>query len=391
MAKLFDISTEQYETYEDKKKRKWMIFIVAVIILAGIGLLIVLTHFFGNQCYLDYEVQNEVERKDSNNGKYCFFNNNIIKYSRSGVSAINNKGEILWNGGYEMSQPQVDTCGEFAVVADVTGKQIYVYNGEDEGVSIETTLPIVRVKVAAQGVVAALLQDSESNVLNIYNPYSSADKLLVEIPTNVSEEGYPLDFDISPDGNSLAMSFMVVNGRDVENRVSFYNFTEVGQDKNTMVGGKSFGEKMISYIEFVEEDAVAVFHESGYSLFRGMKQPEVAVEKTFDGKIHSMVCDESHVAVVENMDEKKKLSLFQWKGKLELEREISFSYADMQLCQNEIIFTSTHDCHILRTNGTEKFIKEFENEIEAVFPTGSDNVYTLIDSTKIQKIKLIRG
>ena len=65
---------------------------------------------------------------------------------------------------------------------------------------LTTSLPIVRAKVARQGVVAILLQDKDSNVLNIYNPYSNAESLLVEIPTNVSEEGYPLDFDISPDG-----------------------------------------------------------------------------------------------------------------------------------------------------------------------------------------------
>lgn len=61
-----------------------------------------------------------------------------------------------------------------------------------KAVTVETSLPIVRAKVARQGVVAILLQDKDSNVLNIYNPYSNAESLLVEIANNVSEEGYRL-------------------------------------------------------------------------------------------------------------------------------------------------------------------------------------------------------
>jgi hypothetical protein len=91
-----------------------------------------------------------------------YYNGNILKYSRSGISEIDNEGKSLWNGGYEMKQPQVDTCGDYVLVADVTGKQFYVYNGEDEGTSIETSLPIVSAKVARQGVVAVLLQDTDS-------------------------------------------------------------------------------------------------------------------------------------------------------------------------------------------------------------------------------------
>lgn len=76
----------------------------------------------------------------------------------------------------------------------------------------------------------------------------------MEIPTNVAEEGYPIDFDVSPDGKSVVTSHLVVAGNNIDNKVSFYNFTEVGQDKNTLVGGKSFGEEMVAKIEFVDDD-----------------------------------------------------------------------------------------------------------------------------------------
>ena len=220
-----------------KNKQKWIVGLVILGLMFVAGGFGVASYLYGNRCYRGYEVKNKVNRGDSNNVNYRYHNGNILKYSRGGISEINNEGKSLWNGGYEMKQPQVDVCGDYVSVADVSGKQCYIYNGKDEGVTVETSLPIVRAKVARQGVVAILLQDKDSNVLNIYNPYSNAESLLVEIPTNVSEEGYPLDFDISPDGKSVVTSYMIAGSSDFETKVSFYNFTEVGQDKNTLVGG----------------------------------------------------------------------------------------------------------------------------------------------------------
>lgn len=373
------------------KRQKIMIGIVVAVLVAGIAGVSVFTYIYNNRCYDSYTVKSKVERSDSNNVSYEYFNGNILKYSRSGVSVIDNGGKSLWNGGYEMKQPQVDTCGEYVVVAEVNGKQFFIYNGEDEGTRIETSLPIVRAKVAKQGVVAVLLQDRDSNVLNIYNPYAAADKLLVEIPTNVAEEGYPLDFDISPDGKSVVTAQMLVAGNNIENKINFYNFSEVGQDKNTLVGGKSFGDEMVAKVQFVDEDEVAIFRERGYTSFVRMKQPEMAVEKNFDVDIKSMAYNEDWMAVVTAKDGKvddQTLILLDGNGREKMRKKISYEYSDMQIYGDEIIFVGNRCCHIMRSNGNDKFHYEFEKEIDAVFPTSGRKEYTLIDNTTIQKISL---
>lgn len=367
-----------------------MIGIVVVLILG----VIIISYIMGRRCFFSYEVKVSTERSDSNNVEYLYFDGNILKFSRSGISEIDNEGKSLWNGGYEMKQPQVDTCGDYVVVADVGGKEVHVYNGEDEGTSFETNLPIVRAKVASQGVVAVLLEDKDSNVLNVYNPYAAADTLLVEIPTNVSEEGYPLDFDISPDGKSVVTSHMVVKGSALENKVSFYNFSEVGQDKNTLVGGKSFGEETIAKIEFLDENRVILFTEKGYVVFGEMRQPEILLEKKFDDEIKSIAYDENVVAVVTEKDgnpKNQKLFLYGSNGNEKMQREIAYEYADMHIYGNEIVFVGNRSCNIVRFNGRDKFKKEFEQEIDAIFPTANQNVYTLIDKTTIQQIVLRKG
>lgn len=392
MAQLHDFEEEYQKQVTNKKKTRNRIIVAAVILVVGISAVMLVSYFFNNRCFNSCKIENEVARSDSNNVNYQYYNGNFVKYSRNGISSVDNEGKSLWNGGFEMKQPQIDICGERVVAADISGKLFYVYDGKDEGTRMETVLPIRSVRVSEQGIVAALLEDSDSNVLNIYNPYSSTDKLLVEIPTNVSEEGYPLDYDISPDGQSIVASYMIVSGTTVENKVSFYNFTEVGQDKNTLVGGKSFGEKTIARIRFMDKDRVAVFYEDGFSVFGKMKQPQIIVEKNFKKQIRSAACGDGYIAVVcGNMakDESQTLHVYTTLGKEILNKNISYEYSDMQIYGDEIIFYSPHHCNVLRMNGNDKWNVDFENEVEWVFPTKNRSIYTLITKDSIQKVQLV--
>ena len=82
---------------------------IAGIFLVGLALLVtglgVFSYIYGNRCFEHYRVESKVERSDSNNVSYQFHNGNILKFSRSGISEIDNSGKSLWNGGYEMKRP----------------------------------------------------------------------------------------------------------------------------------------------------------------------------------------------------------------------------------------------------------------------------------------------
>ncbi len=375
-------------------KRKIYIGIVLgalLLVVAGLG---IFSYFFSNRTFYSYEVESQVERKDSNNVQYVRMGNTILKYSRSGINALDADGKNLWNGGFEMEQPQVDTSGDYVVVADVTGDRFYVYNGEDEGTSIETTLPIVRAKISKNGMVAVLLQDKDSNVLSIYNPYSSSQKLLVEIPTNISEEGYPLDFDISDDGQSVVTSHMAVEGNTVDTHVNFYNFTDVGQDHNTLVGGKNLGETVVSSVEFLDGDTVAIFYGKGFCVYNHMKMPELVFEKNYADVIKGIAYGEGHIGVVtykKETPQKQTLSVYDAKGKEKLQKSISYEFSHMAIDAQEIRFWSNRHCNIVRMNGSEKWNCDLKEEVEEILTTANKEVYTLIDNISIKKVKLTRN
>lgn len=369
------------------KKSPLLVAIISIMLVVVVFAIVVFQ--YSNRCYTGYNVINEVKRNDSNTAQYMNYNGNLLKYSRDGASAMDTAGNVLWNGGYEMERPQVDICGDFVAIADIGGKDFYVYNGSDSGTKMEMPLPIVKIRVAAQGVVAVLMQEEESNVINIYNPYSSADPLLVEIPTNIEDDGYPTDFDISADGNSLVTAFLTITNGVIDNKVSFYNFTDVGQDKNRLVGGKKYGESMISNVSFLTEDKAVVFYQNGFSVFKDMKQPEEVCAKTFTKEIRSVAFHDEAIAVIENQEgDKLPLHIFDSNGHETVQTEINYKYDRLELYDGELIFSSNQNCNIMRINGREKFAFTFDRKIEAFLPSKKNSRYFLVDESKIQQIKL---
>lgn len=376
---------------KNRRKKIILLCLVGAAVLAGITAIVIFSYYYMNRSYSGYDVVSETARTDSNNVTYRSFQDRLLKYSRDGISLVDETGKALWNGGYEMEKPAVDVCGDYVIAADIGAKGFHVYHEKDQGVDLETLLPIGRAKVSADGKAAVLVHDTDSDIINIYDPYHTVEQLEAEIPTNVADDGYPLDFDISPDGNSLVIAYMLVTNGEMENKICFYNFTEVGQDQNTLVGGKSFEQNMISGIDFVAEDEVAVFYENGFSLFANMKKPEPVFEKTFDKEIKSVCHDEENILVVTGKagsTEDQETHLFNFRGKEEMTREIRYEYSEVFMTDQEILFTDEQTCHILRKNGREKFSFDFGKNYDYFFPAAKDNQYYYVDKASIQLVKL---
>ncbi len=381
------------DIYKKEKKKKTLVLgiSIAVAVVICMVLVVIGSYFVVNRSFSGYDVVSQRERKDSNNVNYMSVNDNLLKYSRDGISLLNGQGETLWNGGYEMEKPIVDVCGEYVAVADAGAKVFYVYDGKGQGKSMEMTFPVGRVKVSENGKVAVLLHDGESDLINVYDPFNAVEPLEVEIPTNVEDNGYPLDFDISPQGDSVVVSYLMVKNGAMENQLCFYNFTEVGQDQNTLVGGKNYGNSMIARIEFAGEDNVVIFFENGFTIFSNMKKPEEIFEKKFEEPVKSAHHDDKNIMTVTGTPGNEKgqmLYLFDLQGKQEFAESIDYKYSDVQMTEQEIIFTDAQNCRIIRKNGKVKFSFDFEKKVDYFFPAVKDNHYYLLDETSIQLVKI---
>lgn len=378
-----------------EKQRKRRRIIIIIVVVAAVAAL-VMTGWYVMEAvrmktYTGYRILRQYERQDSNTARYIYYDGDLLKYSNDGASALGEDGNALWNGSYDIKEPLVDVCGRYVAIADMGGKEIYVFNGRDTGTSVTVPYPIADLKIAGQGVVAAILEDETSNVIQLYNPYSQSDKLLAEIPTNISSDGYPLDIALSPDGQSLITTYLSTGGGGVQSNVCFYNFSEVGQEKNRMVGGIPYKDSLVGDIEFCGSDTVCIWLENGFSIYSNMKQPKLVYEEMFDEEIISVVNSDDYIGVVfggTGKDGSHNFKLYDIKGNKVLDTDISYEYNKLSIINRDIIFYNDMSCEIMRTDGSEKFSYAFNSGIDYFIKADGESSFYIIDAVNIYKVKL---
>lgn len=375
------------------RRHKVAIFVlicIACVITAG-GIFFLLFKSFMNRQYTSYEVVEETEITANSFVKYKSYNNKILRYSRDGVLAVDASGKTIWNGSYNMVSPTVDICGKYVVVADVGGKSLFVYSGESQGREVTTDYPIVQACVSEHGIVAVLLEQPNSNVINIYDPYDVSNKLLVEIPTNV-DDGYPVCIDISPEGTNLVAAYVCVTSGKIQSRVAFYDFTDVGQNTNCLVGAKNYDESVISDVRFLGSNNICIFTDNGFSVWQNARQPKEAFSKTYNTKIRSALCNKKYVGMIvenSNKDNPYQMEIYDMEGEKTLDIGINSDYTTARMYDNnEIFLSSASQCTILRLNGVEKLSCNVDGKVLEFLPAGNINKYYFVMENKIQKIKL---
>lgn len=374
---------------EKRKHRRTVVFtsvfaVFAVAVFAGY-----LINSLVNKEYTAYETVSSVPRQDSDTVKYAYYQDGtILKYTRDGASAIDATGNVLWNGSFELNNPEADICGSYVVIADIGGKEAYVFNGKDSGIKITTLSPILEAEVARQGVVAVVLENQDSNEIQLLNPIERENSLLVKVPTNVAADGYPVDISLSDDGKKLVTSYVTTESGKLKNKVTFYNFGEIGKDKvNNIVGGVDYGDTVTARVEFLDNNTVCLMQQKGLVLYSMPELPEETAVLEAGADISSVLYNKDTVGYVAD----DKLFLAGFKGNKKLELTIDWDYDKAELIGEDIIFRSELSCHVLRLGGSVKLSCPFDKNILYMFPTEKKDYYIFIDENNIEEVRLMEA
>lgn len=389
MDSLMERRDEKRVESEKKKRKRAVIFTAVFAVFAAAVFMGYLINSLINREYTAYETVTSTPRQDSDTVKYLPYKDGaILKYTRDGASAIDAAGNTLWNGSYELNNPAADVCGSYVVIADIGGKEAYVFNGSDSGTRITTVLPILEAEVAKQGVVAFVLEDEDSNEIQIHNPYEGSKSLLIKIMTNAGNDGYPVDISLSEDGKKLVTSYVASKNGELRSKVTFYNFDEVGKDKvNNIVGGVDYGSDVVARVVFLDNDTVCLMREKGLILYSMQELPEETVVMDAGVELGSVLYNENSIGYIAD----GKLFLYGFGGTKKLELPITWEYDEAELIGSDIIFRSKLSCHVLRMGGSVKLSCDFNKNILYMFPTEKKDRYIFIDENNIEEVKLLEA
>lgn len=369
------------------KNSKILRFLAAA---AGCALLVWLVKYtIDNWQYQSYKVVTETVQEDTVSVQYTEFGDNILKYGGDEVSLQNRQGETVWNEPQTMDNPTVDICDEYCVVYDKKGTVLTIFNLEGKAGSIQTSLPILKAKVASQGVTAVVLEDGETTWINVYNVKGGE---IVTAKTRVDSPGYPVDISISGDGLLLAVSYLKVENNKPASYVAFYNFGNTGQNQmDNMVSGYTYSDVIVPDVEYLNNSCAVAFRDDGFVIFKGKQIPEETVTVKTENEILAVFCNDDGIGLVfrdTESDSPYRMELYDSSGKLKYTTGLDISFDHIDISKDQIILYNNNEFAVYtlkakcRYEGTLK-----EGNIQSIFKVAKNRYMAVLDGG-VETIKL---
>ena len=230
---------------------------------------------------------------------------------------------------------------------------------------------------------------------NYINGYDKDSNTIYELKTTIDKSGYPMDIDISNDGQKLVTSYMKIQGTKVQSVIAMYNFSSVGQNENAdrMMGSFTVDDALYPIVKFTDNDNIACFGNNDIRTYTMTEKPEERAvidlrSREMQGVFYNSSCV-GYIAVSDSASKAKyKIYIYDNKGALKAEVDYDNAFDKIYATEEEIIVTGDMDCSIIRFNGSMKFNYSFTKNLVNVVPDSNEEEYVVIFENETQTIAL---
>lgn len=363
--------------------------VLGVALVIAIGAMAVVG--WRNREYTESVVVDSISVPYVEGSTYLRLGENVLTYSKDGANCMDGKGNVLWNQTYEMQNPMVDINGTVVAIGDYNGRTIYIMNTQGSLGEVTTNLPIRNFRVAANGVVAVVLDDSKITRINLYDTSGNE---LVKSETTMDKSGYPIDISISPNGELLAISYFYVDSGTIKTSIAFHNFGEVGQNLSSdrFVSGYDYQGTVVPFIRFMNGNTAFAVSDDRIMFFTGNEKPLSAAEKLLSEKVQSIFYNEQYVGLVflnTEGDGRYRLDIYNGTGELVTNKSFDMEYTNIILAEDEFIICSETEYSVNNMHGVERFADQFNDMVYLFVPTGRHNRFLMMtqDEMKVMEMK----
>jgi len=368
-----------------KKFRISVAVIAATVVVTAIVIYVILA----SRTYDSVRVVDTVV-SDSGGSSYASFGGGVLKYSKDGVSYLNFSGKEQWNHSYQIKSPVIDVNGQAAAIGDRGGNAIVVFDRSGLKGEITTTLPIEKIDVSEQGVVAAILK-------NDYAPevicYDSAGNILVKHKTSVMSTGYPINISLSPNGELLMVAYLYIQENEVTTRVSYFNFGTVGQDKSDhLVAEEEYKEAIMPEVFFVNQELSVTVGDKRIDIYKGQQIPELKAAIELKKEIKSIFHNDKYIGLILKNEGKEgyELGVYNMDGKQVLSQDFTGEYSHVNIADRQIIMYDEDQLAIYTLSGHKRFEGQMDANILGVIPMMGFNKYVVMSTSGIQMVRLVK-
>lgn len=372
---------------QNKEKRKLKMNRMQWTIVAGVLILAVVLVYAlvkNNKVASSYEVVTSMSRGDDTSVYYCMMRKGMVKYSKDGVAMTNKSGSVLWNQTYEMASPTMTSAGDYVAVGDIGANTIYIFNEYGQLGRVSTDVPIQEIQISEQGVVAAVLSDTSSNYINLYDKQGNS---LGSIKASLENTGYPLAIALSPDASKLAVSYLIVKSGSMQSRIVSYDFSDVEGDH--LLDTQEL-EGLYPKAAFLDSREVVLFGEKGFVLYQADSK-KIETQENFESEINSVFCTNQKLGFIfknEDGNGKYRMEIYNKAGKKSSTYYFDLDYSGMTADDDEVILYNDEEMLIHQMGGRVRFRGTFNTAVTGVMPSWEDGLYWLIDDQSLREIRI---
>lgn len=375
-----------------RRHRMSIFYRVMLVIILFVAVGIVFYIQYRDKVYTQMVQISSVERQAVSGAKDLALGNNLVTYSKDGISCIDAKGNALWNQTYEMQNPIIATCKDVLAIADYNGRKIYVMNSEQKLGEITTNLPIRNICVASNGVVMTVQEEGRIAWLYIYDAQG---KGLVYSRTTMTDTGYPTAISISDNAKLAGVAYTYVESGDLQTRVAFYNFGGVGENKiDNLVGGYNYTDTIVPYIDFIDSETAFAVADNRIMIYKGSEVPESRMERLFDDEVQAVYTGDRYIGMVfinDSGDTSYILKVMDLQGEAVVDIPFDFSSisdAGIVFTDELITIYNEKECLIYNTSGKQKYAGTFDKAVRTMIPVEDTFRYVLAHADSIELIEL---
>lgn len=387
-------NTSQGINYKEKiRSHRLTVFyraILAVVLIAGIILFLAVQ--WRDKVFTESVVTSSAPVTIVHGATVENLGGNILLYSKDGVSCMDSAGSAVWNRTYEMQSPMLSINGTAAAIGDYNGRAIYVMTRDGEKGIVNTNLPIRKICVSENCVVAAVLDDAEVTRINIYNGNENTDEPIVYSKATMDKSGYPVSISLSPNGKLLVVSYLYVDSGSMKSSVAFYNFGEVGKNEtDNYVSGYDYLNTIIPYVQFMDDDSAFGVSDDRIVFFSGGERPVNVSSALLSEEVQSIYYSENYVGLVfrnQTGESAYRLDVYNESGSKVHSQLFDIEYTDIVFNKDQIIIYNDLECKICNMKGVDKFTGDFEKSTALVVPTASVYKYVTVTTDSIDNIEL---
>mgnify|MGYP004529967557 FL=1 len=351
--------------------------IAVVTVIAAISLVFL---YAEKRSYHSYKVLQTSEQEDVVSTQYIEMDGDILRYSPDGVSVVDSSMNTVWNETYTMQNPIADVNGSRAVVADSEGTSLYICDKKEITGTVTTSYSIVKVRVASNGMVAAILNNDEDTWINFYNPDGS---LVAENLTKIDDPGYPMDVAVSDNG-VMMVTFQYVDGSKTTSYVAFYNYGDVGQNEDDrIVSGYTYENVVIPQVECISESQYIALRDDGFSTYQGNQIPKENKTVNVKQEIVSTFFDTDRIGLVfknNNKGDQYTMEVYNMSGQLKFRKNFNVAYSTIKMSGGNIIMYNSSQICVMNSRGVQKYMGSVDGTVRDFFKIGWNKYLMVMDS-----------